>query len=257
MPKDATGSAVDSRLLAILSYHKIGDAPRGAWEPWNYVPEPMLIEQLRSLEEYGWQVVDLEAALHGLSAPETLPERSVLITFDDAYCSLVECALPAMTDLGFSGVVFVPAAYVGGLSAFDANVAEPQERLCSWDELRKLEHVGISVQSHGFRHLPLSETDPWQLEEELARSKTLLEEGLGTAVDVFAFPYGDGGADPESVARALERCGYRAACLYGGGPVSLPTDDRYRLSRMPIGFDTDLAEELARPPGTLPSSTSG
>jgi len=234
--------------LAILSYHKIGNAPRGAWEPWNYVPEPMFVEQLRSVEQHGWQLVDLDAVLRGLSAPETLSERSALITFDDGYRSIVERALPLMSEFGFPGVVFVPAAYVGRPSEFDANVAEPQEPLCGWDELKELERAGISVQSHGFRHVPLSKIDTSQQEEELVRSKALLEEGLDKTVEAFAFPYGDGGADPARVSSALERCGYRAACLYGGGPFALPAADRYRLSRLAIGFETNLAEELARPP---------
>lgn len=237
------------RLLAILSYHKIGDAPQGAWEPWNYVPETVFADHLRHLEEEGWQVVDLPTALRGLSAPESLPGKSALVTFDDGYRSVAERALPLMAELGCPGVVFVPVAYIGGMSAFDANVSEPQEPLCGWDELRELEHAGISVQSHGYRHLVLSKAEPRRLEDELVRSKTILEDGLGKQVELFAFAYGDRGADPDSVATALESCGYRAACLYGGGPVALPADDRYRLSRLAIGFDTDIGEELARPPG--------
>jgi hypothetical protein len=33
-----TTARVMRRLLAILSYHKIGAAPRGAWEPWTTSP---------------------------------------------------------------------------------------------------------------------------------------------------------------------------------------------------------------------------
>jgi peptidoglycan/xylan/chitin deacetylase (PgdA/CDA1 family) len=237
--------------LAILSYHKVGDAPRWAWEPWNYVPEAAFVEHLRCLDQDGWQVIELPTALRGLSAPERLPQRSALLTFDDGYRSVLERALPVMAEFGYPGVVFVPVAYIGGMSAFDANVSEPLERLCGWSELCELDRAGISVQSHGFRHVRFSELQPHEIEVELVRSKAVLEEGVGKDVEVFAFPYGDVGADPRGVARALESCGYRAACLYGGGSVALPAEDQYRLSRLAIGSDTDLAEELARPPGPI------
>ena len=233
------------RLLAILSYHKVGDAPRGAWEPWNYVPEGMLAEQLASLREEGWMFVDAGAALRGLDEPEWLPQRSALVTFDDGYRSLLERGLPVLRELGCPAVVFVPAAFVGGVNAFDRGLSEPLEPLCSWDELRELQAAGVSVQSHSFEHLRLSEVNAELMRAELGRSKQVLEEGLGSPVEMFAFPYGDGGADRAAVEDALERLGYGAACLYGGGPVALPVVERYRLSRLAVGFDTDVIAELA------------
>ncbi|MQA73298.1 MAG: polysaccharide deacetylase family protein [Solirubrobacterales bacterium] len=233
------------RRLAILSYHKVGDPPRAAWEPWNYVPEAMLAEQLSAVHEDGWQFVELADALRGVYDPDSLPARSALVTFDDGYRSVLERGLPVLRDLGCPAVVFMPAAFIGGVSTFDRGVSEPLEPLCGWDELRELQGAGISVQSHGFKHLHFSKCDPELLEAELKRSKRMLEEGLERTVELFAFPYGDGGANPAAVTRALEHFGYRAACLYGGGAVALPTADRYRLSRLAIGFGSDVVAELA------------
>ncbi len=80
----------------------------------------------------------------------------------------------------------------------------------------------------------------------MIRSKITLEVGLEKPVEVFAYPYGDGGADPRSTARALERAGYRAACLYKGRPNPLPIAEPYRLTRLAIGSDTDLRVALER-----------
>jgi hypothetical protein len=79
-----------------------------------------------------------------------------------------------------------------------------------------------------------------QQEDELRRSKETLEAGLGRAVECFGYPYGDAGADSDFSQASLKRIGYRAACLYGGGPVTLPGADRYRLERLAIGPDSDL-----------------
>ena len=42
-------------------------------------------------------------------------------------------------------------------------------------------------------------------------------------------------------AEALRRAGYRAACLYGGRSTSVPITDPFRLTRVAMGPDTDLA----------------
>jgi hypothetical protein len=65
---------------------------------------------------------------------------------------------------------------------------------------------------------------------------------------MLAFPYGDGGSDPAAMTRCIEYCGYRAACLYGGGPFDPPWADPFRLTRIAMGSDTELAAELAAAP---------
>ena len=47
-----------------------------------------------------------------------------------------------------------------------------------------------------------------------------------------------------TTAAALAAAGYRAAFLYEGGPLKVPPADPYRIVRIPIGSDTDLATEL-------------
>jgi peptidoglycan/xylan/chitin deacetylase (PgdA/CDA1 family) len=242
-------------MLAILGFHKIGEPPPNGWETWFYIPEATFVEHLRYLQESGWQVVDLATLLGGLARPDSLPERSVLLTFDDGYRSMRSVALPLLLQFGYPAVLFVPTDFVGGRNTFDA--AEPEEALCDWDDLVNLEREGVSIQSHGVSHRPLSDLSPAEQDEELRRSKATLEAGLGTRVEVFSYPYGDDGVSSypygddgassqvlRRVRRTLKGAGYRAACLYGGGPTRLPAADPYGLTRIAVGPDTDLQEEL-------------
>jgi peptidoglycan/xylan/chitin deacetylase (PgdA/CDA1 family) len=232
------------RTVAILAYHKVGEPAADAWETWYYVPEPVLRAQLGWLGEHGWQAIDAVALVEGLALPEGLPERSVLITFDDAYRSVLDCALPPMRELSLPGVVFTPTAFIGGTSDFDADTSEPVAAVCDWDELRELEAGAVSVQSHGVSHRAFSDLGITEIESELARSREALEQGLGRAVELFSFPYGDVGVDEQATSNALARTGYRAAFLYGGGPARLPTAAPYRLERVAMWPDTDLVAEL-------------
>jgi peptidoglycan/xylan/chitin deacetylase (PgdA/CDA1 family) len=188
--------------------------------------------------------MDLATLLRGLESPDELPRRSAVITFDDGYRSVLEFALPCLLQFGYPAVHFVPTAYIGRWNEFDCG-AEPTEPICDWDELRELERRGVAVQAHSVRHRHFSELSPGELEEELRRSKGDLETGLSRPVEMFSFPYGDDGVDPQATGQALSRVGYRAACLYKGGPNPLPITNPYRLTRLAMGPDTDLRAALA------------
>jgi|SRR5215208_2069547 len=259
---EAEGSPVSirssSRTLAILGFHKIGEPPPDGWETWFYIPEATFVEQLSFLREDGWQVIDLASFLKGLAAPNSLPEWAALLTFDDGYRSMRTVALPWLLQFGYPAVLFMPTEFIGARNIFDA--AEPEEALCDWDDLIALERQGVSVQSHGASHRPFSDLTLIEQEKELRQSKTTLKAGLGKRVEVFSYPYGDDGVssypyddDDEASSRVLrkvretlERAGYRAACLYGGGLTSLPAADPYRLTRLAVGPDTDLQAELRK-----------
>jgi peptidoglycan/xylan/chitin deacetylase (PgdA/CDA1 family) len=229
--------------LAILAFHKIGDAPATSWNTWFYVPEATFADHLRHLHENGWVILDLQAFLRGLMAPDTLPERAALLTFDDGYHSLHDVALPWLVRFAYPAVIFVPTDFIGGHNTFDAGI-EPDEAICGWDDLRALTRHAVSVQSHGASHRAFATLDPAEQAEELVRSKAVLEAGLGSSVELFSYPYGDTGTDPAAVRTALRQAGYRAAFLYGGGLNATPIDDPYGLARIAMGPDTDLAAVL-------------
>jgi len=248
--------AGDDRVLAILGYHKVGAPSPGAWETWYYVPEPTFVAQLSYLRDNGWSVIDVATFLRGLRAPAGLPPRAALITFDDGYRSVLEVALPCLLRFGYPAVHFVPTDFIGGRNRFDGG-AEPEEPICDWDELRELERQGVSVQAHGASHRHFSKLGPAAQEEEVTRSKQVLEDGMGRPVEVFAFPYGDDGTDPQATGRALGLAGYRAACLYKGGPNRMPAANPYRLTRLAMGPDTDLRAELGQGGRYLQAGTTG
>jgi peptidoglycan/xylan/chitin deacetylase (PgdA/CDA1 family) len=253
-------TTLDDRKLAILSFHKIGEPPPGGWTTWFYIPEETFIRQLTCLGTHGWQVIDQSRFLKGLEDPESLPHRSALLTFDDGYRSMRTVALPLLKRFGFPAVLFVPTRYIGGRDTFGSG-SQPQEPICDWDDLKELESGGVSIQSHGVSHRRFSVMNLEEQRAELLHSKAALEEGLGHSVEIFAFPYGDDGANPEALRKELEQAGYRSACLFKGGPISFPLANPYRLPRLAMGPDTDLEAALERGefiplPSSLRSTTT-
>jgi peptidoglycan/xylan/chitin deacetylase (PgdA/CDA1 family) len=240
-----------SRQIAILAYHKVGAPSRGAWETWFYVPEAVFGEHLKCIRDSGWTPIDVTRFVAGLECPERLPVRSVLITFDDGYISVLRVALPLLAAAGYPAVMFVPTQYIGTTNLFDHSV-EPSEPICSWQELRELEAGGISVESHGASHTPLSTLSAEARDEELLTSKQLLQNALNKQVLLFSYPYGDSGCHHEATAAALRSHGYRAAFLYAGRPAIVPSAQPFLLPRIAVGPDTDLQAILTASALQLP-----
>jgi peptidoglycan/xylan/chitin deacetylase (PgdA/CDA1 family) len=237
------GTPETSRRLAVLGFHKIGSPPPGHWSTWFYISESVFVGFLRWLQGSCWRVIDAETFLRGLDFPDSLPERAVLLTFDDGYRSMRDIALPLLRSFGFPSMLFVPVSYIGSTNRFDADV-EPEEPICSWGDLEELQCEKVSVQSHSVTHRRLSMLDDAQLRYEVEHSKTAIESRMGHAVKMFSFPYGDNGREPQVTTAILREAGYSAAFLYGGGPNVIPAHDRFAFQRFAMGEDTDLASLL-------------
>ena len=136
----------------------------------------------------------LEAALFAAVVLEQHGYPPIVLSFDDGYQSVREVAIPLLRRFGYPSVLFVPTDYIGGYNTFDDGV-EPQERHCDWNDLRELARAGVSIQSHGVSHKTFSVLTLSEIEQELLRSKALLENNVGGSVEVMAFPYGDDGGN--------------------------------------------------------------
>jgi peptidoglycan/xylan/chitin deacetylase (PgdA/CDA1 family) len=121
--------------------------------------------------------------------------RVFSVTFDDGYRSVVERALPVLDELGVTASVFVPTDFIGGASAVwpgtDHWLGTPHaDELCpmSWDDLRLLIEHGWEVGSHSCSHARLVQLADTDLNDELAGSRTELENQLATSCTTVLAP---------------------------------------------------------------------
>jgi peptidoglycan/xylan/chitin deacetylase (PgdA/CDA1 family) len=184
--------------------------------------------QMAAFAARGFQGIGLGALLDAWEGRGVLPPRPVVLTFDDAFRGVVEHAVPVLAERGFRATVFAVAGCVGRTNDWPTQPAGvPRLPLCSWEELRSLAPVA-EIGAHGFDHRPLLDSlSPAALDREVVDSRRALEDGLGTPVATFAYPYGV--AAPS--ARAAVRAHYRAACGVAMRKAG-PADDRHDLGRI-------------------------
>ena len=241
------GSPV-SPVVATLSYHKIGNPPSDGWLTWNYTSTEEFTAQLEWFQKRGWDFLSAEALLDALRGKGALSAKSILITFDDAYESLLENAVPVLKRFSAPAVVFAPTQFIGETNLFDHGV-EPLERIADWKILGAMEDSGVSVESHGYSHRGFSALSQDEIEQELDFSRQAIRKNLGKDSRMFAFPYGDCGNDQTAVHSAISRAGYDVAFLYGGGVFELDqTPAPLFLPRLAMGPGVDLDAMLLESP---------
>ena len=94
-------------------YHQVGDFPPMKAHRSTYCHYKSFARQMAYLHWLGYKVIALEEALNGLFGGGTLPDRSVVLTFDDGYENFNEYAFPVLKRYGFPATVFLVSGLLG------------------------------------------------------------------------------------------------------------------------------------------------
>jgi peptidoglycan/xylan/chitin deacetylase (PgdA/CDA1 family) len=223
---------VASRVeVPILMYHEIADRTDTASR--LAVPPDAFAAQAERLHEAGYTTLTFSALAGILDGDlSRLPERPVVLTFDDGFADFHEKALPVLRRYGFTGTVFVTTGWVADAGPHSAG-RRPGRMLC-WNQLRETLAAGVEIGAHSHAHPQLDQIPQARLREELATSKNLLEDQLGSAVPSLAYPFGYSNARVRKLAREI---GYEHACAVGN-VIAVPGRDSYALPRMTIRRST-------------------
>jgi peptidoglycan/xylan/chitin deacetylase (PgdA/CDA1 family) len=158
-----------------------------------------------------------------------LPERSVALTFDDAFASVLAEAAPRLAARRLRATVFCVAGHLGATNRWPTARADaPVVQLSSAADLPLLSAAGFEIGAHGMHHTPLDTGNPQEIRREVFDARSVLEHATGGAVVSFAYPYG---ALPSPAADAAVREAYSTACTTRIGRVSAAAD-RHSLPRV-------------------------
>jgi peptidoglycan/xylan/chitin deacetylase (PgdA/CDA1 family) len=224
------------RVPPALIYHAICPAPQPSIdrERQLFVHPDRFADQMDDLARRGYRALTLGEFAAGLDR-DGFPQKTMLLTFDDAYGHVDDVVTPVLRWHGFTAVMFAPLGHLGGRNTWDAAWSPHLANLevASASQLRALPSDVWEVASHGLRHVDLCNAPPHQRRADLITARERLTELLGRPVLALSYPYG---AHNISVRRDVGSAGYRMAFAARNEPVV----DRFRLSRSPISGEDSL-----------------
>lgn len=180
--------------------------------------------QMQWLADNGYQTITQLQLFNALMQGAPLPDRPVMITFDDGYRGIATLAAPIMARHGFVGTAYVITDRI-------ARKPKAAPSWMTWGHLRGLEAQGWDIGSHTVDHREIPGLSPTDAAAELRQSRFKLERILGHPVQWFCYPAGR--VDAAAV-EEVRKAGYVLATTTANGrtlsaqrPLELP---RIRVS---------------------------
>lgn len=178
--------------VPILAYHMVNDQE----EAYSIAPA-QFAAQIAYLAERGYTAISLQEYFMARDGLGQLPDKPVIITFDDGYADNYLTALPILERHGMKATVFVISEAVG------------QPGYLTWEQIREMQARNTEIGSHTASHVALREVDDREKRRQLQESAKVLQQNLQTPVQFLAYPFGS--FEP-GVFRVLQETGYRGAC---------------------------------------------
>ncbi|OUR78411.1 polysaccharide deacetylase [Colwellia psychrerythraea] len=181
--------ALSSHAAVILQYHHVSDST-----PASTSISPKQFEvHLKYLKDNNFKVVPLSELIEGIKNQQALPDKSVAITFDDAYIDVVTTAKPILDKFDFPYTIYVNPGIINRNEKNDAS------HYLSWIQLKALSDEGVIIANHGYEHDSMARITEgltqtqWlsKQTELLLKAEAIIKENTGQSWRYYAYPYGE------------------------------------------------------------------
>jgi len=173
-------ASIPGRAVPVLLYHDVDEL-----KPDEYTMHaPVFAAQMEWLYGNGYQSISLQDLGEG-----RIPERPVIITFDDGYASFLLYVLPLMERYSFKTTLNIIGRYAGTFIGMN-------RPMISWDEYRYLAATGIvslgchTNNLHTFAKGGVKNASQEALYRDLMSFQETMMRELKKCSDILAWPYG-------------------------------------------------------------------
>jgi len=264
-PAEVTAETLGDRLVAtpglshsesetsmevpILMYH--GLTEKASQVNDYFIPVDVFASDLAYLRDNGYTTVTMTELIdfvYDETGRVTLPEKPVVLTFDDGFYNNYKYASPLLSKYGMKAVISV----IGSACEKESAVEYHPEDYCevTWEQLQEMAESGLwEVQNHtwdlhesgsgsgrkGASQMQGEDSEAYQLmlTENLEKLQRRLETLIGVRPNTFTWPYGahseDGGSTTSSVRDLLQDLGFRATLSCRSGINTVTRGDKEGL----------------------------
>nr|WP_187148332.1 poly-beta-1,6-N-acetyl-D-glucosamine N-deacetylase PgaB [Janthinobacterium sp. Marseille] len=266
----------------VLCYHDVRDNVRETFKVWpeaTAVDTRDLTAQLSWLDQNGYHPVSLQQIIDARAGKKPLPEKAILLTFDDGFESMYTKVFPLLKQFGFPALIAIVGDWIQtpqDESVQFGDIKAPRKAFVNWDQVREMQASGlIEVASHshslhkGIIGNPQGNMMPaaitrfyWpqnkqyesdeaytkRIRADLERSASLIEKETGKRPRAMVWPYG---ANSQIANKIAAEVGMPISLNLEPGPNTANDDPNY-IRRTLVVFDTELngLAEILRQPAT-------
>ncbi|MGG7197242.1 polysaccharide deacetylase family protein [Clostridium butyricum] len=210
----------DNIGIPVLYYHSVDE---NAANEVTITPEK-LKEQLDYINDNNYVTITMTELYDHIENNKPIPEKSILITFDDGYMNNYTEAFPMLKELNMTATIFCVGNSLDG------------SYYLSEEAIKEMSDYGIDIESHTVNHVHLDTMSYDEQLLELKNSKNILEKITGKEVLSLAYPFGDYN---DNTIKAAKDAGYKMGFTTKLG-LSDRTDDIYKLDRIYISSSYDM-----------------
>ena len=189
--------SLPAHSAVILQYHHVSETLPAV----TSVSAETFTEHLNYLKQHDFNVVPLNELLSALQQGQSLPDKTVAITFDDGYNNNYEQAAPILEKFAYPYTIFVNPKLID----------EGKGYVMGWDKLRELAKKGALISNHSAQHdylhrkLADETTQQWQarIKQDILSSQQRIKEEIGHDYKYLAYPYGEFNNQLQSLVKEL------------------------------------------------------
>jgi peptidoglycan/xylan/chitin deacetylase (PgdA/CDA1 family) len=239
------------KTIPILMYHSISQPVESADPGFKAlcVPPILFETQVDYLYRNGYTFLNVTQLVDALNGKSALPERPVVLTFDDGYADFYHHALPVLSRYQITATLYIATAFVERTSLWLRWKEETGHPILTWNQVVEISKSGIECGAHTHSHPKLDMLPLAMARDEIKLSKFLLEKRLNQKVTSFAYPYG---FYTSGVQRLVKEAGFTSACAVNNAMCSEKAD-HFTLDRLMVtpSMDVNALDMLLTQQGSL------
>ena len=177
-PLAQTTVNADDHAAVIFVYNRIGEDQY----PDTNIRKEQFENHVKELTDGTYNPVSLPALIESVKNGNTLPERTIAISFDGGHHSVLDHAAPLLLDNDIPFTVFVATDLI------DRN--SPQ--YMNWDDLRRLaKNKLVTIGLHPAAYMRLADENTETMARQINKARARYREELGSEATLFAYPFGE------------------------------------------------------------------
>lgn len=244
----SSSSKAEKKEVPVLLYHHLDN--------WGKVADTTVTSKkfekdMKYLKDNNYTSLLPQDILDIREGKMKMPEKPVMITFDDGYESNYSLAYPILKEYEMKATIFVITVTM--------NKKNPKQiAKLTWEQMKEMYDSGlVDIQSHGYDlhnsdpDMPYSKFSTKGVERtfiesqhmynrrialDTETSKKIIEENVGNEVFAYAYPYG---IYDEWCVEPFEKSGIKMGFILGGINADI-TSDLLTLNRIYIDMDSDI-----------------